>query len=225
MVRVTVATVLGAVLLLVPHASADPIAITGGRLTFGEDDPPFWDLQLADAPFTLVGGIHTHNPGSDRILLHPSNSARGCQFNALCVSGDVLSQSVIVSGRGGSELAPFMATFEFTTPDSPLIGSADFLSLEIPFQFRGQIRVFADSSFSEVVSETAMVGRGTAENVLRRVVSSGGEEGYVSGEVSTYTFAPVPEPATWTLLGTGLIGAWAARRRQRLRNSFSLNGN
>jgi hypothetical protein len=224
MIRITAAFVLGAVLVVDPPAYADPVTITGGRLAFDDGDPPSFRVEIASSPFLLGGVWLDPNPGSNSVLSLAPDSAIGCLFIAACVGGDVVSLGATISGTGAGtvgpqadpenpSIRPIVATFHFTTPGALVVDQPGdlFLMLERPFQFRGDFRAFADSSLTQVLFETTLIGRGKAGATLSR----GEGSGPFTWEESTYTFAPVPEPATWTLLGTGLAAGWAAGRRAR----------
>lgn len=227
MPRSIIALALGALLVGLP-ASADPVTITGGTLSFDDGDPPGFRFELADAPFRLGGVIYGVMPGDESMLSLAQNSAVGCLFIAPCFSGDNLTLGVTISGRGSASVGPVddpddpqtqpaEARFEFTTPDVPLAGQAvNVFLLESPFHVTGWLRVFADETFSRVVFETTLIGHGTTTAALAQgePYTTVGPYGW---EESVYRFTaadPIPEPGTLALLATGLASLCAARSRR-----------
>lgn len=228
MSRFIAAIALGCLFFSTVPANADPIVVTGGSLDFDDGDPPGFRLLLSASPFSLAGVVFEGPTEGGGILGLPANSAIGCLFvRAGCFSGDVLSLGATIVGRGVGRVGPdadpenphslpATATFQFTTPDVPLVASTDFLTLQAPFEFSGTFRLFSDLSFSDIVFETTLVGRGVATAALVRVFDPNPLGPYL-WEESVYRFAPTPEPATCGLVAAGLFAAGLAQRRRQRR--------
>lgn len=100
----------------------------------------------------------------------------------------------------------------------PSISSTDLndfpvpLSLTGPFSVSGSLSAYRvlDVRDPQLMFTTALTGRGTATMTLL-----GDPSGRYSWFRTEYDFAPVPEPATLLLFGTGVVAGCARRRRAR----------
>jgi hypothetical protein len=209
-------------------AAADPIPILSGNLNFDSGDPPSFRFGLGQAPFNLGGVLFESNPETGSLLVFPPGSAVACLFVNPCPAGSQVNLGITITGRGLARMGnavdsddpdlsrPAEATFQFRTPDRLLDGSsAEIVLVEAPFEFDGVLKLFSDTSFSNAIFETTLVGRGTATADMER----GSVQSPFVWEESVFTFesatAPVPEPATFTLLATGLSALWLRRRRRQ----------
>lgn len=150
-----------------------------------------------------------------------SNDARtGCQP---CSPGDPLNLSASFELRGPSIMSggPGLSvwgvgTLNFTTPtvtvplDIPSPGIPFYVFA--PFQLTGHIELFGEPGTVPVFAGD-IIGFGRARALL-----TGSGSSRTFGNVLEYQFTePVPEPATVTLIVTGLAAIGARARRRRLR--------
>lgn len=91
----------------------------------------------------------------------------------------------------------------------PGVPSNNVISVTAPFFFGATLIGFTPSS--EPILFTGLTGQGIARLELTYDAFSGG---YNFNNI-TYTFMPVPEPATLLLLGTGLAAVGAAVRKKK----------
>ena len=107
---------------------------------------------------------------------------------------------------------------QITAPIVELVGQpVRMFQFESPFQMTGWLRVYSDLSFTNLIFETALKGRGTATATLTQESEPITTLGPFFWEESVYRFAPpepVPEPGTLALLAVGLVSASIARRRR-----------
>ena len=210
-------------LLFPQEARADDIVLTSGYVSIG--GAPLTRNAWRSVGFNFAGNNFTASGGAG-----DGQSRQGiqspCSFSP-CQPGATANPSSLVTFDGAGT-----ATFNGTTSgawwfaqDSHLTFSglsvvipestASTLTLTSTFTMTGTVVVHALHDFPNhpILFSTTVSGSGIATLSFQYFATPGGG-GYVLSNVR-YDFTTIPEPTTLFLLGTGLAGLVARRRRRR----------
>jgi hypothetical protein len=206
----------------VPHrANADPIVVTGGSIiqTFGIDLPGF-TVTGTDSRFTgvlAIGGERCcgFSPGD---LVDVSRS--------FPVSPLPVQSSTQIAGGTAYPDAYLRGSFTFTAVPfvaPPITGDSDSFLLTTSFDMTGQLSGFTGPQASpSLLFSVPIAGSGIA------TVSGSvpGGQFYVGNSIA-FQFqdpnaSPTPEPATVVLVGTAILGVFAAAARRREGDSLNV---
>lgn len=212
--------------------NADTITITSGSVTVAWDDPPFFNFQGSD--FHLFSGFFLVPLSPQQTCF--SGCAPGTAVNLTTVIGDgpeggpgrpfdTLGQAQIAVVNGITFAAQgqpdtwlalrgrlFFDALEVIVPPAlPENAGERAVFLTTPFVLHGQVMGFR-APFSPSLFEVTLAGRGTA---ALRLVDADGLWRFPEVSFSFQDQAPVPEPMSILLTGSGLAGL-LLRRRSRL---------
>ena len=189
-----------------PHAGAVPIVMTSGSIHMDSTTPvPFDDVfvNLVGAAFTLTNEflidsfLFTGTPNPAFILLPPGTAVEFTGHASLFAPGDLL----VYSGDA------YRASGVINVSTSSIVVGP---LLTLPFMLSGSIH--GDSLSGPGTVDLDIIGSGTVTAMFEQV-SLPDSQPWEFRSI-TYEIAPVPEPATWMLIGSGLLGL-VARRRSR----------
>ena len=210
----TVAILVVALALAAP-ARAETILITSGLLEWAAGRGPGADVTLAGDGLTFTGrtGFGVFNP-PDQCRVPECTLGSSVDLRAYFIGLD-LSGTATFEGRTftgfGSLAGTAGGSAEWTGSLSiPTTFSGGLLTA--PFMFTGE---FAFEEDPTAPRRIGLLGSGTARLMFTPYP---GEPGAFSLSSLRYEFdsAPVPEPTSMLLIGTGLAGLAAVRRRRRV---------
>jgi hypothetical protein len=192
-------------------ARADPIVIHGSVIVSSTSSGATGHLQASD---TLVFSDRVGFGGSPMLCL-PCGPA-GASLNLSTVIDTVDGGgSVQIAGHtypfgsiGVDDTAVMALTFAADPVILPALNGTGVISTPFRLGTYSKLFVYDAEGFATTFSLT---GRGTARIEL---IPNPFIDVWELGQVR-YEFAPVPEPATVLLFGSGVLGLCGARRRQR----------
>lgn len=201
-------------------ARADTLQITSGQFVFGDSNPnlPASNLIGPDINVLVGGGNIRPNsigctPGLRCGLIGLYNSGSGFNLRSPLV---IFGETVLNPGTGlggAFALAPTVSSFTGPTLDAGFIYTAPFTAVgRIVVDLPGRPFSAFDFAGSGTVVATFVTITNSPDYSLNSAV-------YTFGPVApSATVTTVPEPASMTLLGTGLaggVGAVVRKRRSR----------
>lgn len=211
LVKPFTAAVFFLVFLSVAQVQADPLVVTSGSLTkiSGLSNDPF---RLNAFTFSFQGqNFSIQNQGLD---IDAANREPGSVVSLSHVFSDFTAGSVLIDGNSYPGVNHFEGLFTFTSGSFVLpVDGTPTLTVTDTFTFNGFFFGY-DPNVQGPVFSTQLTGTGLVTMSLFL-----GQDGlyYINGLKYEFgqTGAPVPEPATLLLLGSGLAGlAVRARRRK-----------